>query len=807
MPDLDKETTYGMIAIADIRNVQLNEKVSETEYQILHPETNAYQVITNPERRFVTDEEKEKWGAGFDSAKAALHYRGQWKLDTTYKLHDVVYCTNTLKPDANLSSETESVLMFYVYVGEKETISTANNQPWLNLNDPDVLSPSTSQLWMNIDFRSYLASRTQTTRIANSNDYNFGQNTLVTFVKNNGAGYRTIGVDDDFKYNPSTNTFTVTNIKATNVEADKFKGDLEGIADNAIHWPASKNYDGSDFADGAETKYLELDAKFNVIDDTLQAITGGGSGVVLGNALTVIKDGDYSGAQIFNGSTPVTIDIKQSYTPEEITDLLDDGTKKIKIKWLPESVLGQLEYQGTWSPAGPYYEVDTSKQVKGYYFIARANGNYNPDGSASAPFGTNPTYYLTGDWAVYNGTSWDKVDNTDAVTMVNGQIGQVETYKTWSYNVQYHRGDIIKDSGILYICNADHISSLYFISDIANWDLFGRSYTAEDGIKIENNSIIKHDTADPTNASNITNQNIILTKDQTIVVPELTYDKFGHVSKVTLKNITFGEDFIDTVREIKVKGETVLEKTDKTTPLDFRSTTWISPTFEDGQIYFNHKDNGITGAKDLEASKSTEKVEGEDIIYAGQGYSIPSFSIDAAGHVVSGTVKNFKIAESLYRHSHFEIAKGQDGSMVIGAYGEKGPNWVGSPDNALKFYLGSQSPLMNSKMNFNGILNAFAFEQQGHSVLDSRIKLFNGRNPILDRDLIGTYNATDGRLEAPESGIVAGVYSAIAVNSKGIAYAGGHIVEFGKNKNADPSDSLAVGGLFFRWMDTGDTNA
>jgi hypothetical protein len=42
------------------------------------------------------------------------------------------------------------------------------------------------------------------------------------------------------------------------------------------------------------------------------------------------------------------------------------------------------------------------------------------------------------------------------------------------------------------------------------------------------------------------------------------------------------------------------------------------------------------------------------------------------------------------------------------------------------------------------------------------------------------------------------VYSAVKVNTKGIVIAGGQIVEFGTVKDAGPSDSLAVGGLFFR---------
>ena len=47
MPQLDKETTTNMTPVEEIRNVQLNEKISETTYQILHPETSANQVITN----------------------------------------------------------------------------------------------------------------------------------------------------------------------------------------------------------------------------------------------------------------------------------------------------------------------------------------------------------------------------------------------------------------------------------------------------------------------------------------------------------------------------------------------------------------------------------------------------------------------------------------------------------------------------------------------------------------------------------------------------------------------------------------
>ena len=59
----------------------------------------------------------------------------------------------------------------------------------------------------------------------------------------------------------------------------------------------------------------------------------------------------------------------------------------------------------------------------------------------------------------------------------------------------------------------------------------------------------------------------------------------------------------------------------------------------------------------------------------------------------------------------------------------------------------------------------------------------------------------NGRVEIADSGITAGVYSVVKVNEKGIATAGGQILEFGKNVGEGPSNTLAVGGLFFRLIE------
>lgn len=51
-----------------------------------------------------------------------------------------------------------------------------------------------------------------------------------------------------------------------------------------------------------------------------------------------------------------------------------------------------------------------------------------------------------------------------------------------------------------------------------------------------------------------------------------------------------------------------------------------------------------------------------------------------------------------------------------------------------------------------------------------------------------------------DSGVVAGTYSAVQVNAKGIAVAGGQMVEIGSSGQTTPSAALATGGLFFQMI-------
>jgi hypothetical protein len=98
-----------------------------------------------------------------------------------------------------------------------------------------------------------------------------------------------------------------------------------------------------------------------------------------------------------------------------------DGGGTVPISQLPAAVLGALSYQGTWNASTNTPTLTSSVGTKGYYYVVAVAGSTNLNGI---------TDWQVGDWAVYNGSAWQKVDNTDAVTSVNGYTGTVVLTQT-----------------------------------------------------------------------------------------------------------------------------------------------------------------------------------------------------------------------------------------------------------------------------------------------------------------------------------------------------------------------------------------
>jgi len=80
-----------------------------------------------------------------------------------------------------------------------------------------------------------------------------------------------------------------------------------------------------------------------------------------------------------------------------------DSSGKVPLSQIP--ALGDLNYQGAWNASTNTPTLTSSVGTKGYYYVVSVSGSTNLNGI---------TDWVVGDWAVFNGTIWQKIDNTDA---------------------------------------------------------------------------------------------------------------------------------------------------------------------------------------------------------------------------------------------------------------------------------------------------------------------------------------------------------------------------------------------------------
>ena len=87
-----------------------------------------------------------------------------------------------------------------------------------------------------------------------------------------------------------------------------------------------------------------------------------------------------------------------------------------KVQNQINTLVGGVQYQGTWNADTNTPTLTSSVGIQGHYYVVSVPGSTNLNGI---------TDWKLGDWAIYNGTAWDKIDNTDAVISVNGEVGAV----------------------------------------------------------------------------------------------------------------------------------------------------------------------------------------------------------------------------------------------------------------------------------------------------------------------------------------------------------------------------------------------
>lgn len=71
---------------------------------------------------------------------------------------------------------------------------------------------------------------------------------------------------------------------------------------------------------------------------------------------------------------------------------------------LSASAIGAVSYQGTWNASTNNPTITSGVGTKGYYYVVSVAGTTSIDGES---------LWGVGDWIIFNGTAWQKVDGGD----------------------------------------------------------------------------------------------------------------------------------------------------------------------------------------------------------------------------------------------------------------------------------------------------------------------------------------------------------------------------------------------------------
>lgn len=169
----------------------------------------------------------------------------------------------------------------------------------------------------------------------------------------------------------------------------------------------------------------------------LSAARGGTGLNSIGTSLQLLRTNTLAtGLEYFSASTSDIPEVSNLYFTEArtrsttLTGLSVTGSSVVstdtilqafgKLQNQVNGLVGGVIYKGTWNATTNSPALASGVGTKGNYYIVDVAGSTNLDGI---------TDWKLGDWCIFNGATWQKVDNTDAVISVNGYIGAVVLVK------------------------------------------------------------------------------------------------------------------------------------------------------------------------------------------------------------------------------------------------------------------------------------------------------------------------------------------------------------------------------------------
>jgi hypothetical protein len=151
--------------------------------------------------------------------------------------------------------------------------------------------------------------------------------------------------------------------------------------------------------------------------------TWGSAIVVSDQAANVVYAGPAAGAAaptafrtLVNADLPLSGVTANTYGSSTLIPSITVNSKGVVTGVTTSAIIGTLSYQGGWNASTNVPALVSSVGSSGYYYVVTTAGSTDLNGI---------TDWVIGDWAIFNGTVWQKIDQTNTVTSVNGQTGAV----------------------------------------------------------------------------------------------------------------------------------------------------------------------------------------------------------------------------------------------------------------------------------------------------------------------------------------------------------------------------------------------
>jgi len=160
----------------------------------------------------------------------------------------------------------------------------------------------------------------------------------------------------------------------------------------------------------------DLNAVSNIDDNDIKAAAGIDATKIGGGGVTSSEFDFLSGV---TSDVQTQVDAKIPLTQKSAANGVAslDASGKVPTAELPDSVLGALQFQGTWDATTNTPTLSSGSGTEGYYYIVSVAGTVLLNGISD---------WEIGDWVVAADLGvWNKIDNSDKVSSVAGKTGPV----------------------------------------------------------------------------------------------------------------------------------------------------------------------------------------------------------------------------------------------------------------------------------------------------------------------------------------------------------------------------------------------